>query len=103
MSETPSTRRWRALVQSLAASDLSNADFAKAHDLIPSTLGWWRTRLKRSPATPEQGEPRPTITELSVAERAATVVLTLDDPSAGVAVQHVINLALLKRVVPGVA
>lgn len=101
MSETPTIRRWRALVQAHAASGLSTADFAKAHGVNPSTLAWWRTRLRKSEPAPVS--PRPAFTELVVAERAGAVVLTLDDLPARVVVQHDTDLALLKRLLAALA
>ena len=98
MPETPSTRRWRALVQAHAASGLSNADFAKAHGLNPSTLSWWRSRLKRPVAEIRAASQRPAFTELVVADCADTVVLNLDRISARVVILHDTDLALLKRV-----
>jgi transposase-like protein len=42
--------KWRSLIEAQVRSGLSVREFASARGLAPSTLYWWRSRLRREPA-----------------------------------------------------
>lgn len=46
MSLTTTGQRWAKLVAALEASNLTAAVFAARHNVNPSTLSWWRSRLR---------------------------------------------------------
>jgi len=46
MSLTPTAQRWAKLVSAFERSDHTAAAFAAQHDINPSTLMWWRSRLR---------------------------------------------------------
>lgn len=101
---TPAARRWRALVDAQTASGLSTKVFAAQRNLNPSTLSWWRSRLKREdPAPSLRTVPATVFTEIVVAEPDRTVVLAFDHLAARVVVNHDTDLALLRRVLEAVA
>lgn len=46
MSLTPTAQRWAQLVSAFERSNRTAAAFAAQHDVNPSTLLWWRSRLR---------------------------------------------------------
>jgi transposase-like protein len=42
-----SESKWRALISEQERSGLSVREFADVHGVTPSTLYWWRSKLKR--------------------------------------------------------
>ncbi|MBL8614695.1 MAG: transposase [Deltaproteobacteria bacterium] len=46
MPDTTTATRWRAVVEAHAASGLTNRDFSRQHGVNPSSLAWWRSRLR---------------------------------------------------------
>lgn len=43
---SPTMMRWSALVAELESSGRTVRDFAESHGVNPSTLAWWRSRLR---------------------------------------------------------
>ena len=97
MRDTPTARRWRALVEEHAASGLTNKAFAEKNEVNPKTLTWWRSQLKRSDANRQLPVAKASFTEVRVAELQGAVVLTLDDFGAHVVIDHDTDLGLLRR------
>lgn len=46
MPLTPTAQRWAVLVTALEQSNLTTRAFAARHAVNPSTLAWWRSRLR---------------------------------------------------------
>ena len=46
MPLTPTAQRWARLVAALEQSNLTATAFAAQHNVNPSTLSWWRSRLR---------------------------------------------------------
>lgn len=46
MSLSPTAQRWARLVAALEQSNLTAKAFAAQHNVSPSTLSWWRGRLR---------------------------------------------------------
>jgi hypothetical protein len=61
----PAVARWAPVVREFEASGLTLRQFAALRGLNPSTLGWWRSRLRQQPPafvevslpTPDQAKP----------------------------------------------
>jgi transposase-like protein len=103
MSDTPTARRWRALIDAQAASGLTNAAFAHANGVNRRTLAWWRSQLKKSGPPSDEAAPKRAFTELIVAQPDAPLVLSLDRVAASVIVTRETDLALLKRLLLALA
>ena len=94
---SPAAARWSVLVREFEASGLGRTEFARLKNVNPSTLGWWRSQLKRQlPATT-----RPAFVELAVAEPVTEPGLTLRlERIAGVLeIPRGVDLTLLRAVV----
>ena len=102
MQDTPAARRWRRLLERQAASGLRDKAFARLHNVNPSTLAWWRSRLRRLDAEAKQlPAAQPMFTEVVVAQPAAPtapLVLALDRFRARLVVDRRTDLDLLHRV-----
>lgn len=49
---TPAAKKWSVILDEAEATDLSMREFARSRGLNPSTLAWWKWRLKRSTPRP---------------------------------------------------
>ena len=108
MSLTPAARRWSAILDDYERSGLTQREFAKAHDLNPSTLGAWRSKLGRSCTDRAMesgftelvvGEVEPAAEDDGGVAAGAALVIRLGGRDAEVVVEHDTDLALLRRVV----
>jgi transposase-like protein len=50
MERTEAEENWRSLIAKQEASGLSVAAWCREHDVIPQTMYWWRSELKRRDA-----------------------------------------------------
>lgn len=107
MPESPTTRRWRALVEAHAVSGMTSREFAQQMDVNPRTLTWWRSRLRHSQPAADQPRqlpaPKTVFTEVTVAEEERSVLLALDTFRAHVIVRPETDLAMLRRLLEVVA
>jgi transposase-like protein len=107
MVHTPAATRWSKVIDEQEASGLSVRDFAAEHDVNPSTLAWWRSRLGRGrrPSEPvAQPASAPVFDELVVASAGqtllveGTVVIALERIEAHIVVDRETDLHLLRLV-----
>jgi hypothetical protein len=91
--------RWAALVTELDSSRLTIREFAESHGVNPSTLAWWRSRLRNMPR-PEASVVAGQFVELRVEAPAAPPLrICLVDRPVVVEVVDGASLDLLRRVV----
>lgn len=51
MALSPTARRWARLITAQQLVNLPTRAFAAQHDVNPSTLNWWRARLRKEAPT----------------------------------------------------
>lgn len=102
MSLTPTAQRWARLVSAFERSNHTAAAFAAQHDVNPSTLMWWRSRL-RNGAIP--GGFVAVELPAVVSQPRIPAPLRLELPGRGVAltIPPDADLAWLRRVVDALA
>jgi len=103
MESSSAAARWAVIVDECESSGLTAREYAKAHDLNPRTLKWWRWKLGRSaePAASTFYELRvdePAIEQVPEPPATGGVVLSLDRFEANVFVDGDTDLVLLRRV-----
>lgn len=97
---SPAALRWAALVRELDASELSLKVFAQRRQVNPSTLAWWRSRLRNHRHLPAAA-PAPTFFEVDVVRPTgdATLDLRFDRLSAVLEIRRGTDLQWLRSVV----
>ena len=104
MQDTPAARRWRRLLEKQAASGLRDKPFARLHNVNPSTLAWWRSRLRHIDAAAKQLPAEEMVfTEVAVERPTAPLVLALDRFRVRLVVDRRTDLDLLHKVLEVVA
>src|SRR5687768_12994451 len=105
MVHTPASTRWSRLIDQMEASGQSVRDFATEHDLNPSTLAWWRSRLKRGRPRGEPNVTQPVFDQLAVESVAptappheGTVVVAIERIDIHIVVDRETDLGLLRLV-----
>lgn len=100
MAITPAATRWAAIIAEQERSGLTIRAYAEAHDLNPSTLGWWRSRLGRA----HRPQPAARFAEVeiigadSLSAGDRTVVVALERLDVHVVVDRQTDLGLLRQV-----
>jgi transposase-like protein len=80
---------WKHLIEAWANSGLSGQEFARRHDVHPSTLGWWRWKLRR--------DHRVDFAEVEVADPIGEIVIEVRD--VRIHVPRGVDAGELRRVV----
>lgn len=100
--------RWAVRIAAFEASGQTARAFARAHDLNPSTLAWWRWRLRREAERARGAAPRcpapdaiPRFAELVIADQpmglaSGGVVVNLGAVGATIHVDRSTDLTLLR-------
>lgn len=98
MALTPTAQRWARLVAAFERSNSTAAAFAAQHGVNPSTLMWWRSRLRTGAIS---GGFVPVELPVVVAQSQAARPLRLEFVSRGVAlaIPDDTDLAWLRSVV----
>lgn len=89
--QSPASKRWSAILDEAARSELSMRNFAHAHGLNPNTLAWWKWKLARDEA--------PSSPFLEVALSVPSPALRVHVGGAHIDVHDEVNLELLRQVV----
>jgi transposase-like protein len=101
---TPAATRWSMLIDQLEASGQTVRAFATEHDLNPSTLAWWRSRLGRGRPRGEAVAAQPVFDQLAVEGVApttpheGTVVVAIERINVHIVVDRETDLGLLRLV-----
>ncbi len=104
MSLSPAAARWLSLVREYESSDLSVREFARRHDVNPSTFSSWKSRLRRMGHLPssspfyalEVSQPEP-VDETEPPD--PDVYLALEAFPVTIRVRNSTDLALVRRLV----
>lgn len=83
MALSPTAQRWARLLAAQQNANLPTRAFAALHDVNPSTLNWWRARLRREAPTFIEvrippAEPRPSSAPLRL--ELAALPVSIDVP-----------------------
>ncbi len=88
---TPAARKWTAILADAERVGLPMREFARSRGLNPSTMAWWKWRLKRESGGSLSGFIPVVVTSSPVVElRIGAMTVAVDDDT---------DLSLLRRVI----
>jgi len=107
MAFTTAENRWSKVIDLQEKSGLTTREFARAHQINPNTLSWWRWALGRTRTTKNRSafvevkisEPRPSFSdERAAVTGAAGLEISLNHLEATLRVSPATDLQLLRNV-----